>query len=165
MCIISCEQLFSSDDGYVRNDKSNLYSPFYYKVCQFLLPSAWAFVVLQSASAWITKCVNFLYYKVRWFLLHSVLGHLLQSVSIFITRCVRYCKVCQGVLQSALGITKCGFITKWVSTQSFSQFLQFSSKIGHYYANFVPILLKTGTFITISYPYSAVPAVQCRFVI
>ena len=35
------------------------------KCVNFLLQSASAFVVLQSASACITKCVSFLYYKVR----------------------------------------------------------------------------------------------------
>ena len=81
-------------------------------MCQFLLQSASAFAVLQSASACITKCVSFLYYKVRRFLLQSALGHLLQSASIFITKCVRYYKVRQGVLQSASGITKCGVYYK-----------------------------------------------------
>ena len=55
-------------------------------------------VELQSVAKWITKCVG------------------LQIVAVWITKCVRDYKVWQGELQCALGITKCGGITKWVST-------------------------------------------------
>ena len=39
-----------------------------------------------------------------------------------ITKCVRYYKVWQGGLQSASGITKCGRITKWVSTKCLDKY-------------------------------------------
>ena len=55
-------------------------------------------------SWWITKCGNSG--------LQSVLGIRIQSVAKWITKCVRDYKVRQGGLQSTLGITKCGGISK-----------------------------------------------------
>ena len=66
-------------------------------------------MILQSVLGWwVTKCGNSG--------LQGVLGVGLQSVAKCITKCVRDFKVWQGGLQSALGITKCGGITKWIST-------------------------------------------------
>ena len=42
----------------------------------------------------------------------GVLGVGLQSVAKYITKCAKDYKVWKGGLQSALGITKCGGITK-----------------------------------------------------
>ena len=64
---------------------------------------------LQNMLGWsIAKCGNSG--------LERVLGVWLQSVAKWITKCVRDNKVLQGGLQSASEITKCGGITKWVST-------------------------------------------------
>ena len=65
----------------------------------------WARVFLIFSDKFfsgITKCVRLVGYKVwqQW-----------------ITKCVRDYKVWQGGLQNASGITKCGGITKWVSTR------------------------------------------------
>ena len=62
-------------------------------------------MILQSVLGWwVIKCDNSG--------LQGVLGVGLQSVAKWITKCVRDYKVWQGGLQSALGFTKCGGITK-----------------------------------------------------
>ena len=67
---------------------------------------------LQSVLGWwITKCCNSR--------LQSVLGVGLQSVAKWIIKWYRNYKVWQVGLQSASWITKCGRITKGVSTAAF----------------------------------------------
>ena len=68
-------------------------------------------MVLQSVFGWwITKCGNGV--------LQIVLGIGQKNVTKWITKCVRVCKVWQGGLQSASGITKGGRITKWRREES-----------------------------------------------
>ena len=57
-----------------------------------------------------------------------MLGVGLQSVAKYITKCAKDYKVWKGGLQSALGITKCGGITKWVSAEGKVEFLKILQK-------------------------------------
>ena len=84
-----------------------------YKVRWFLLQSASAFSILESAST--------VYYKVcQLFVLQGVLIFITKCVRLFITKCVDFYYKVRQVLQSASKcITKCGRYYKvWFLLQS-----------------------------------------------